>query len=204
MSTRPPAPPTMLADDPGPWSVISSIFALAGGPGRRRAAPPMGLMLSPAPQVGRPLVGLGDGQVAAGGGAVRVIAAAREPALGLWADGGDLVGVSAGVMRRWSLPELDLLREDRPATDPVAQARPQVALGESAVPDGALTSPDGSLAAVLTREPRADVLAIVRVSDGALVRWIRGVRAVAWSDDGAYLALGGQWGVLLAERLSAP
>jgi hypothetical protein len=37
------------------------------------------------------------------------------------------------------------------------------------------------------------------VADRSLVRWIRGARAAAWSPDGSLLALGGPWGVLLAQ-----
>ena len=33
MSTRPLPPPEVLRDDPGPWSVVSSVFAQAGRPG---------------------------------------------------------------------------------------------------------------------------------------------------------------------------
>ena len=53
-----------------------------------------------------------------------------------------------------------------------------------------------------TKEGRHDVIAVIRTSDGALVRWVRGARAAAWSEDAAYFALGGPWGVLLA--LAAP
>jgi hypothetical protein len=35
------------------------------------------------------------------------------------------------------------------------------------------------------------------------VRWIRGARAVAWSADGGLIALGNQWGIILAEPLPA-
>jgi len=57
MSTQPVGAPEILSEDPGPWAVVSSVFTWAGGPGRRRKLPPMGLMLSPAP-TGRTLVGL--------------------------------------------------------------------------------------------------------------------------------------------------
>ena len=81
MSTRPLPPPEVLRDDPGPWSVVSSVFAQAGRPGRRRAQPPTGLMLSPPPDIGRPLAGIDPGVRVAGLAPVTVIAAAREPAL---------------------------------------------------------------------------------------------------------------------------
>ena len=55
------------------------------------------------------------------------------------------------------------------------------------------------MTAVYTREGRLDVIALVRESDRAIVRWVRGARAAAWSADGRYFALGGPWGVVLAE-----
>ena len=41
-------------------------------------------------------------------------------------------------------------------------------------------------------------LALVRVADRGLVRWIAGARAGAWSPDGAALVIGGDWGLILA------
>lgn len=203
MSTRPLGPPPILADDPGPWSVISSTFTWHGGPGRRRALPPMGLMISPAPEVGLPLAGLDPESPIAGAGSVKVIGAAREPALSLRFDGEVLRGISPYVLRTWPLPDLVPAGEDRPGDDPAAELPPAIHPGALDAPDlpGAVEAPGGEYLGVYTREPRADVVAILRASDRAIIRWIRGARAVAWSPDGGRLALGNQWGIILAESL---
>jgi hypothetical protein len=203
MSTRPLPPPEVLRDDPGPWSVVSSVFAQAGRPGRRRAQPPTGLMLSPPPDIGRPLAGIDPGVRIAGLGPLTVIAAAREPALFLDFDsgGGVLRGVSPYVIRVWSVPDLKLASEERPAEDPAA-ALPgplhPAALGEDELTG--IAAPEGGVTAVYTREGRLDVIALVRESDRAIVRWVRGARAAAWSADGRFFALGGPWGVVLAQN----
>jgi hypothetical protein len=207
MSTRPLPPPPVLGDDPGPWSVVSSVFAKAGRPGRRRPQPPVGLMLSPPPDVGAGLAGLDVASPVAGVGAIRVIAAAREPALALVFDGdATLRGVSAHVVRSWSIPDLAIASEERPGDDPTAHLPP--ALEPAALVGGDLapiaTAPAGGVVAVHTREGRSDVVALVREADRALVRWIRGARSAAWSPDGARLAIGGQWGVMLAESAALP
>ncbi len=207
MSTRPLGPPTLLTDDPGPWSVISMVFAQAGRPGRRRPQPPMGLMLSPAPETSLPLVGLRTGATVAGVGRVAVIAAAREPAFSLrFDDEGLLHGLSPYVRRTWSVPELAMRSEERPPEDPAAglpdPVAPGAILDEGAVP--VAVAPGGEVVALHTREGRNDVIALLHTSDGTLVRWVRGARAAAWSADGAHFALGGPWGVVLTAGREAP
>ncbi len=202
MSTRPPPPPDVLRDDPGPWSVVSSVFAQAGRPGRRRPPPPVGLMLSPPPETALALAGIDPSSPVAGVGRLRVLAAAREPALHLAFDGrGALRGISPYVSRAWSVPDLAAISEDRPGGDPSADL--PAALDPASLAAGEIaavaTAPGGAVVAVHTREGRSDVVALVRADDRALVRWVRGARAAAWSPDGALLALGGPWGVLLAE-----
>ena len=202
MSTKPLGPPAIITDDPGPWSVVSSVFAQAGRPGRRRPQPPMGLMLSPAPATELTLGGLDPGSPVAGVGPVRVVAAAREPAFRLEfdEDGVTLRGISPFVVRVWSIPDLALSAEERPAEDPTASlppAVPQEALREP--PEALATAPGGAVVAVHSREGRTDVVALIRISDGAVVRWIRAARAAAWTPDGRHIAVGGSWGVLLAE-----
>lgn len=207
MSTRPLPAPSVLADDPGPWSVVSSVFSQAGRPGRRRPQPPMGLMLSPAPDTHLALTGLDAASPLAGLGPMRVVAAAREPAftLAFDDDGALLRGVSPFVARAWYVPALSLQSEERPGDDPAAELPPPVApasLHEGDLPVVA-TAPGGDLVAVHSREARNDVIAVIRIADGSLARWIRGARAAAWSPDGRHLALGGPWGVLLAESTVA-
>lgn len=201
MSTKPLGPPPILADDPGPWSVVSSVFSQAGRPGKRRPQPPMGLMLSPAPQTALGLAGLEDASPVAGIGRVRIVAAAREPAFWLEFEGATVLrGVSPYVRRAWSVPALSLDAEERPAEDPVAGLpEPVDPAGLAGGVDPVAASPGGEAVAVHTKEGRSDVIAILRPADGALVRWVRGARAAAWSPDGVHLALGGPWGVLLAQ-----
>jgi hypothetical protein len=207
MSTRPLPPPEFLRDDPGPWSVVSSVFSQAGRPGRRRPQPPIGLMLSPPPpDLGLSIVGLDTASRVAGVGQIEIVVAAREPALSLaFEDDGELLrGVSTGVRRAWSVPDLKVVAEERPGEDPAAGIPPQVhpaALGDPELP-GTVAVPGGGVVAQFTREGRFDVLAVLR-EDRSVVRWVRGVRAAAWSPDGLRLALGGTWGVLLAEAREA-
>lgn len=192
--------PEVLADDPGPWAVASSVFSYAGGPGRRRRQPPLGLMISPAPDRGAALSGLEAEPTVAGTGPVRVVAGAREPAHRLWFEGDVLHGVSPYVRRTWSATDLSLLSEERPGDDPAADLPPAIhpdSLAEPELP-GAVEAPGGGYLGVFTREARAEVVTILRASDRSIVRWIRGARAVAWSPEGDRLAIGAEWGIVLA------
>jgi hypothetical protein len=168
----------------------------------------MGLMLSPPPDLRLPLAGVDDDSPVAGVGRLRVVAAAREPALTLAfdEDAGLLRGVSPHVRRAWSVPELAVAGEERPGDDPAADL-PAPAPFETVADAGVelarvATTPDGTVVATHLREGRADVLALVRLEDRGIIRWIRHARAAAWSADGRRLAIGGPWGVLLAESTS--
>ena len=77
MSTRPLPPPEFLRDDPGPWSIVSSVFCPGRPPGKRRPQPPTGLMLSPPPDVGLALAGVDPSSPVAGVGPVT---SSRPPA----------------------------------------------------------------------------------------------------------------------------
>jgi hypothetical protein len=163
-------------------------------------------MLSPPPEIGLTLAGIDPASPVAGLGGITIVAAAREPALTLAFDGHDIIrGASPGVRRAWSVPDLRVAEEERPSEDPAAAIPPQVhpaAMADGDLP-GAVADPTGSVIAAFTREGRFDVLAILR-DDRSVVRWVRGVRAAAWSPDGARLALGGTWGILLAHAREAP
>ena len=68
MSTRPLDPPPFIADDPGPWSVVTQLVRSRGGrPGRRYAEPPRGLMLAQPPRIDVALTGLDEGLDTLGG-----------------------------------------------------------------------------------------------------------------------------------------
>jgi hypothetical protein len=203
MSTKPLGPPPIIPDDPGPWSVVSMVFAQAGRPGRRRPQPPMGLMLSPAPDLGglEP-AGLDEASPVAGVGRVVVAAAAREPAFALAFDGdGVLRGVSPYVARSWAVPGLTLSSEERPPEDPAAGLPEPVPPPDVTGSAPIAVAPGGVATAHHTREGRHDVIAVV--AGGAIVRWVRGARAAAWSPEGTWFALGGPWGVLLTRGREA-
>jgi hypothetical protein len=201
MSTRPLPPPAVQPDDPGPWSMVSHVRqALAARPDKRRGPTPSGLLIASPPRAPVPLAGLEPGHPVAGAGGVRLVAAAREPALALAVDGEVVVGVSHGVLRRWRLLELRLEGEERPPQDPAAALPPFVTLAElgEADPAGWTLAPGGTIAAVPVAAGRMPALALVRVADRGLVRWIAGARAGAWSEDGETLVIGGDWGLILA------
>jgi len=195
-----------VADDPGPWSGILDVLQRRGlRPGRRRAEPPNGLMLMRAPQTTATLSGLDATLGIAGAGPVRTIAAAREPAVALTVDAeGRVVGVSTGVRRVWSLPDLQLTGEERPATDPAAQLAEPVLLGDLAegeLPAAAVLAPGGAVAAVpVVESARVSSLAIVRTDDRSVCRLIRWARCGTWSADGKILVVGGDWGLLALEH----
>ena len=151
-------------------------------------------MLSPPPATALELAGLDPPRPSRASAGVQMVAAAREPALHLAFDGGALLrGVSPHVARSWAVPDLSIASEERPDGDPAADLPPPLDPGALASEEIAAiaASPDGAAVAVHTREGRQDVVAILRADDRALIRWIRGARAAAWSPDATLLAVGG-------------
>ncbi len=202
MSTRPLGAQQVIPDDPGPWSGILDVLQRRGSlPGRRRAEPPNGLMMSPPPRTSLRLEGTDPTATVAGPGPVTVAAAAREAALTLVRnDDGTLTGVNKNVRRTWSADTLAVLDEQHPEKDPAADL-PEPAwideLADGDLPDHAAVSPDGAFAAVgVVEPPRYRGVAIIRVSDRALVRYVRFARCGVWTADGSRLVLGGEWGLL--------
>jgi len=159
-------------------------------------------MLMPAPQqTSVTLAGLDASLGIAGAGPVRTIAAAREPALALTATAdGNVAGVTHGVRREWSLPDLRVISETRPEQDPAADLPAPVLLTditEGDLPDAAVLAPGGAVAAVpVVESTRVSSLAIVRTDDRSVCRLIRWARCAAWSADGKILVVGGDWGLL--------
>lgn len=206
MSTRPLGAPPVIPDDPGPWSGILEVLQRRGTlPGRRRAEPPNGLMISPPPRTSLVLEGAVEGATVAGTGPVRVAAAAREGALTLErTPEGLLAGVNKMVSRRWDADTLGVVDEQRPDADPASSVPDPVWIDDLAdgdLPDEASLSPDGSYAVVSVVEPpRYRGVAVIRVSDRAVLRYIRFARCGVWNADGSRLVVGGEWGLLALDN----
>lgn len=200
--------PDVSPDDAGPWSVVSPVrhaqATASQARARRLKEPPFGLVTQVPPRVGITLAGLDDTSGVAGAGAVRVTAAARGAALALSFDddGGAVRGIASHARRTWLLPGLVSQPEERDGTDP-SQGLPEpvdVADLDGSLA-GAIRSRDGAFAAVSVRDGRMPAVAIVRLEPRELVRWVVGARCAAWNADGTQIAIGGDWGVILAEGL---
>ena len=213
MSSRGPRlRPDLIGDDPGAWSIVS--FAreaqgaqLLGRAGRRRQTPGALLSTLAPTEIGRPLPGLDRSLGVAGAGPIRLVALHREGARRLWfEDGGrTLRGVAPRVVRRWSVPDLAPGPHDDPEDDPAAALPPPAppnALGEPV--EGEIVAPGGALVAAASKSGRLFGVAFLRLPEREVVRFVAGAAAAAWTDDGAMLAIGGDWGVMLAEPAATP
>lgn len=201
--------PDVSPDDAGPWSVVSPVrhsqATSSQARARRLKEPPFGLVMQFPPRVGITLAGLDEASAVAGVGAVRVIAAGRGAALAVSfdEDGGAVRGIASHARRTWLLPGLVSQPEERDGTDPSDGLPAPTDVADLDGPlDGAARSPDGAFAAVPVRDGRMPAVAIVRLEPRELVRWVVGARCAAWNADGSQIALGGDWGVILAESLT--
>ncbi|MCB0882730.1 MAG: hypothetical protein KDC33_11015 [Thermoleophilia bacterium] len=205
MTTRPLGAPPVIPDDPGAWSGVLDVLQRRGKlPGRRRAEPPNGLMLSPPPRTSLTLAGTDRDATVAGVGPVRVVAAAREGALALALKDGVLRGVNKMVERTWDAATLAVMSEAHPETDPAA-GLPEPAwiddLAGGDLPPGAAVESGGGYAAVpVVEPPRYRGLAIVRVADRAVMRYIRFARCGVWTPDASRLIIGGEWGLMMLQH----
>lgn len=196
----------IIPDDPGAWSIVSFVREAQGaqliGRGGRRKPTSAALLSDVPPQVaiGRP--GLDPSLDTVGAGPIRLLAVSDEGARRLHFEDGDatLRGVHMRVVRRWSVPELVPGPHDYPDSDPAADlALPANPLELANEVDGEVVAPGGRLAAAPIKQGRLFGLALIRLPDRALVRFIGGAACAAWSSDGRLLAFGGDWGVILAE-----
>lgn len=198
-------PDTVMTEDPGPWSVAIPVFRMRSGRAdRRRAMPPLGFTLSPPPNTGLKMTGLVPDAPTVGAGPLVFSVGVREPARAMSFAGDRLTTVSPLVARSYALPDLDDLIEERPAEDPAAAVAPPVPVADLAgAVDAGTVSPDGELRAVTVAERGAVAVALVRASDMSVARWLRGCWCAAWSEDGSRLAIGGDWGLVLATAREA-
>ncbi len=212
MTTNRPIGDDLLVDDPGAWSIVSFVreaqgARIMGRGGHRRRATSAGLLSDVLPNVPIEHPGLDASLETVGAGLIQLVSSTREGARRLYfeEDGTVLRGVAPRVIRRYSVPDLDPGPHEYPDTDPAADRSvpyPPGALGEP-VP-GEVIAPGGRLVAAPLKEGRLFGLAFLRTSDRALVRFIGGAACAAWTDDGTLLAVGGDWGVLLAKAADRP
>ena len=106
--------PELIPNDAGPWSIVSFARETQGaqliGRGGRRRQTSAALLSDFAPEIPLDRPGLDESLGVAGGGLIRLIAADREGARALYFEDDDrtLRGVHKKVIRRWSVPDLDV------------------------------------------------------------------------------------------------
>lgn len=197
--------PDLIPNDAGAWSIVSFAREAQGaqliGRGGRRRQTSAALLSDFAPDIPLERPGLDETLGVAGGGLIRLIAMHREGARALYFEDDDatLRGIHPRVIRRWSVPDLEVGTHEYPETDP-AQAIP-AAVQPSALHDpveGELVAPGGRVSVVPVRFGRLFGVAFLRLPERHLVRFIGGAACAAWTADGQTLAVGGDWGVILA------
>ncbi len=197
--------PDLIPNDAGAWSIISFAREAQGaqliGRGGRRRQTSAALLSDFAPAIPLDRPGLDESLGVAGGGLIRLVAMHREGARSLYfEDGGaTLRGVHMKVIRRWSVPGLEVGTHEYPDTDPAA-ALPRPAAPSALVGpvDGEVFAPGGRLSAAPVKYGRLFGVAFIRRPERTLVRFIGGAACAAWTEDGQMLAVGGDWGVILA------
>lgn len=197
--------PDLIPADPGPWAIVSFAREAQGaqlvGRGGRRRQTSAALLSDSAPEIPLDRPGLDASLGAAGAGPIRLVAVSREGARSLWFEdeGATLRGIHPRVIRRWSVPDLEVGSHDYPETDPAATLPAPVAPARLVEPvEGEVVAPGGRLSAAPVKYGRLFGVAFIRLPERVLVRFIGGAACAAWTDDAQTLAIGGDWGVLLA------
>lgn len=197
--------PDLIPNDPGPWAIVSFAREAQGaqliGRGGRRRQTSAALLSDIAPEIPLARPGLDASLGVAGAGPIRLIAVSREGARLLYFEDGSatLRGVHPRVVRRWSVPDLGVGKHDYPDADPAAALPSPAAPGAlvEAV-DGEVTAPGGRVSAAPVKYGRLFGVAFLRLPERTLVRFVGGASCAAWTDDAQTLAIGGDWGVMLA------
>ncbi len=202
--------PDLIPNDAGAWSIISFARETQGaqliGRGGRRRQTSAALLSDFAPEIPLDRPGLDESLGVTGGGLIRLIAMHREGARSLYFDddGATLRGIHKRVIRRWSVPDLRVGAHEYPETDPAAALAPPAAPSDLLAPvPGEVVAPGGRLSATPVKYGRLFGVAFIRLPERTLVRFIGGAACAAWTDDGRLLAVGGDWGIILAEPAEA-
>jgi hypothetical protein len=197
--------PDLIPTDPGPWAIVSFAREAQGaqliGRGGRRRQTSAALLSDAAPEIPLDRPGLDASLGVAGAGPLRLVAVSREGARSLWFedDGATLRGVHPRVIRRWSVSELEVGTHDYPEVDPAAALPPPVPPAALLEPvENEVVAPGGRVSAAPVKYGRLFGVAFIRLPERVLVRFVGGAACAAWTADAQTLAIGGDWGVLLA------